>query len=182
MFQDALALISILLTELKRLDDKMALLEVQLLESRVYFAIKNLAKSKAALTAARTVANSVYCPPLIQAGLDMQSGFIHAEERDFKTAYSYFFEALDAFTSQEDSRALSTLKYMLLCKIMLNQVSSQIMKADEVHNIILNKLAVNHSSNRHILAMVDVAKAYQSRSLKALEKTLHDFNEGLKES
>lgn len=124
MFQDALSLISVLLTELKRLDDKMAMLEVQLLESRVYFAIKNIAKSKAALTAARTVANSVYCPPLFQAGLDLQSAFLHTEEKDFKTAYSYFFEALDAFSSQDDPRSLSTLKYMLLCKIMLNQVNS----------------------------------------------------------
>ena len=39
-------LIDTLLTELKRLDDKMILTEVHLLESRVYRGIGNMAKSK----------------------------------------------------------------------------------------------------------------------------------------
>jgi 26S proteasome regulatory subunit N6 len=42
----ALALIDTLLTELKRLDDKMILTEVHLLESRVYRGIGNFAKAK----------------------------------------------------------------------------------------------------------------------------------------
>ena len=45
-YKPALALIDSLLTELKRLDDKMVLTEVHLLESRVYRGIGNLAKSK----------------------------------------------------------------------------------------------------------------------------------------
>jgi 26S proteasome regulatory subunit N6 len=42
----ALVLIETLLTELRRLDDKMILTEVHLLESRVYRGIGNLAKAK----------------------------------------------------------------------------------------------------------------------------------------
>lgn len=42
----ALALIETLLTELRRLDDKMILTEVHLLESRVFRGIGNLAKAK----------------------------------------------------------------------------------------------------------------------------------------
>lgn len=41
--------------------------------------------SQAALVSARTAANSIYCPPLLQAQLDMQSGVLHAEEKDYKT-------------------------------------------------------------------------------------------------
>lgn len=124
MYHESLSLISLLLKELKRLDDKMVLVEVQLLESRVCHALRNLPKARAALTSARTSANSIYCPPLLQAALDMQSGVLHAEEKDYKTAYSYFFETFEGFSSQEDPKAILALKYMLLCKIMLNLVSS----------------------------------------------------------
>lgn len=48
MYTDALSLIAVLLKELKRLDDKMVLVEVQLLESRCYHALRNLPKSKVA--------------------------------------------------------------------------------------------------------------------------------------
>ena len=72
-YYDALKLINNLLKELKRLDDKLVLVEVQLLESRVYHALGNIPKGRAALTSARTSAASVYTPPLLQAGLDMQS-------------------------------------------------------------------------------------------------------------
>ena len=44
--KSALVLIEALLTELRRLDDKMILTEVHLLESRVYRGIGNLAKAK----------------------------------------------------------------------------------------------------------------------------------------
>jgi hypothetical protein len=46
MYTDALALIAGLLKELKRLDDKMMLVEVHLLESRAYWALKNFPKSR----------------------------------------------------------------------------------------------------------------------------------------
>lgn len=46
MFRDALTLITTLLRELKRLDDKMILTQVHLLESRVSHALSNLPKAK----------------------------------------------------------------------------------------------------------------------------------------
>ncbi|KAL8673569.1 MAG: hypothetical protein Q9224_007521, partial [Gallowayella concinna] len=138
-YYDALTLINGLLKELKKLDDKLVLVEVQLLESRVYHALGNQPKARAALTSARTSAASVYTPPLLQAGLDMQSGMLHAEDKDFNTAFSYFIEALEGYHTQEESqKATSALQYMLLCKIMLNLV-------DDVNNLMTSKQAMKYS-------------------------------------
>ena len=100
----------------------MILTEVHLLESKVYRGLGNFPKAKSALTSARTAANSIYCPPHLQAQLDLQSGVLHAEDKDYTTAYSYFFETFENLSSQDDPEALGALKYMLLCKVMLNLV------------------------------------------------------------
>lgn len=121
-YGEALQLISHLLKELKKLDDKNLLVEVQLLESKTYHALSNLPKARAALTSARTTANAIYCPPKMQAALDLQSGILHAaDERDFKTAFSYFFEAFEGYDTVDSPKAVTALKYMLLSKIMLKQ-------------------------------------------------------------
>lgn len=164
-YYDALTLINGLLRELKRLDDKLMLVEVQLLESRVYHALGNVAKARAALTSARTSAASVYTPPLLQAGLDMQSGMLHAEDKDFNTAFSYFIEALDGYHSQDEtSRAQAALQYMLLCKIMLNL-------ADDVTTIMASKQAARYAGSS-LEAMKAIARAHANRSLEEYERAL----------
>lgn len=48
-YTDALNCIATLLKELKRLDDKMLLLEVQLLESKVHHALRSLPKARVSI-------------------------------------------------------------------------------------------------------------------------------------
>merc|ERR1712226_1587067 len=173
-FKDALALGATLLKEPKKLDDKNLLVEVQLLESKTYHALGNLPKARAALTSARTTANSIYVPPKIQAQLDLQSGTLHAsEERDFKTAFSYFYEAFEQYDSVEDKNALTALKYMLMSKIMLRT-------PEEVQNIVSGKLALKYSGS-DIEAMKLVAQASKNRSLADFQITVDKYTRELKE-
>nr|NVI77763.1 regulatory particle non-ATPase 6 [Cucujiformia] len=174
MFAEALTLGSTLLKELKKLDDKNLLVEVQLLESKTYHALSNLPKARAALTSARTTANSIYCPPKMQAALDLQSGILHAaDEKDFKTAYSYFYEAFEGFDSVESPKALVALKYMLLSKIMLNN-------PEEVQQIVSGKLAIKYAG-KDIDAMKAVAQASHKRSLADFQLAVKEFKHELED-
>ncbi|KAJ3546800.1 hypothetical protein NM688_g5473 [Phlebia brevispora] len=171
-YKPAISLIDNLLTELRRLDDKMILTEVYLLESRVYRGIGNLPKAKAALTSSRTAANSIYCPPHLQAQLDLQSGILHAEDKDYTTAYSYFFETFENLSSQDDPGALGALKYMLLCKIMLNL-------PEDVTSLLSIKLATKYAQLRDVESMRAVARAHKDRNLADFEKALRDYQNEL---
>ncbi|TID22145.1 PCI-domain-containing protein [Venturia nashicola] len=167
-YYDALTLINNLVKELRRLDDKLRLVEVQLLESRVYHALGNVPKGRAALTSARTSAASVYTPPLLQAGLDMQSGMLHAEDQDFSTAFSYFIEAMEGYHALDVAqKATSALQYMLLCKVMLNL-------GDDVNNLLGSKHAIRYAG-KGLDAMKAVARAHTNRSLEEYEKALGDY-------
>lgn len=171
-YSEALGLVGDVLRQLKRLDDKSALIEVHLLESKIYFALKNIAKARASLTAARTFSNSMYTLPVVQAALDMQAGLLHAEELDFKTAFSYFIECFDNYVNaQLDSRGIQALKYILLCKIMLGQ-------PEEVETILNGKIGQFYPSNKHFEAMQFVAQSCIKKSLKSFEMVLQTYPAG----
>lgn len=174
-FTESLQLIGELLKELKKLDDKDLLVEVQLLESKVYHSLSNLPKARAALTSARTTANAIYCPPKLQAQLDLQAGILHAaDERDFKTAFSYFYEAFECYDSvSAGPKAITALKYMLLAKIMLNL-------PEDVQGIIVGKLGLRYAGPE-IEAMKAVASSAQSRSLADFQAVLSKYRKELVE-
>jgi 26S proteasome regulatory subunit N6 len=179
-YRPALQLIESLLKELRKLDDKMILTEVHLLESRVNHATKNMPKAKVRclflrtnVSSTRTIADVPLVLGVFVVGFDLgkngggfdllptaltssvgfpvwnaphrgpglqdwvSSTSQHATissvtSRDTHCAcgifmilgrYSYFFETFEGFAGQDDDRALPALKYMCLCKIMMNLVS-----------------------------------------------------------
>ena len=203
---ESLELSAQLLKQLKKTDDKLFLVEVLLLESKAYHALSNLPKAKASLTSARTTANGIYVNPKTQAALDLQSGILYAaDEKDFKTAFSYFYEAFEAYDSgitSEDfensiiklcdllgtrvkspstgsatsgsptGRAVVSLKYMLLAKIMLRL-------PEDVTSILTGKLALRYSGLRDIEAMKAIASASSKRSLADFQAALDTYREQL---
>lgn len=65
-----------LIAELKKIDDKHLIVEVQLEESKLWYHLSNLAKARSALTSARTTANSMYIPPKMQVTFKKKNFFI----------------------------------------------------------------------------------------------------------
>ena len=118
-YNESLAILNKLLHELKKKDDKQLIVESQLVESKVYHALENLPKAKAALTAVKTTANSIYVVPMLQAEIDMMSGLISSDEKDYNTAYSYFYETFEGYRSMNEiTLAGYAFKFMLFSKVM----------------------------------------------------------------
>ncbi|CAI8005775.1 26S proteasome non-ATPase regulatory subunit 11 [Geodia barretti] len=167
--KQALTIAGPLLKELKKIDDKALLVEVQLMESKAYQKLDNITRSRAALTSAKTTANGIYCPPRLQSALDLQSGVLHAEEKDFKTAYSYFYEAFEGYDSVDSPMAITALKYMLLCKIMLGI-------PEDVQSVVSGKMALKYSGIE-LEVMQNIAKACRSKSISELERVVEEHRQ-----
>ncbi|GJD10891.1 26S proteasome non-ATPase regulatory subunit 11 [Galdieria sulphuraria] len=150
-YLESLAVLTELLKEVKKLDDKSLLLEIQLLECRVQLALRNIPKAR--------------------GEVDLLAGIVSAEEHDYKTAYSYFYESFEGFSNLGDERAVSSFKYMLLCKIMTKQ-------AEDVAGLISTKFALRYNG-KAVDAMLAISRAHQNRSLAQFQQALKDYPEEL---
>ncbi|VDN91962.1 unnamed protein product [Brugia pahangi] len=167
---DVLTMGAKLRNELKKVESKDIQLEVHLEESKAAFALNNLNRSRIALIAARAIANSSCIDNKLQAQLDMESGILNMEEdHDFRTAFSYFYEAFENFDiNGEKVSARKALKYMCLAKIMLNEER-------EIGLLLSSKLAAKYSG-RDLDAMKDIASAFENRCLQSYYKAIEEYH------
>uniref|UniRef100_A0A7S1Q4M3 Probable 26S proteasome regulatory subunit rpn-6.2 n=1 Tax=Neobodo designis TaxID=312471 RepID=A0A7S1Q4M3_NEODS len=172
----ALAVVNPLLREVRRLEDRALLVDIHLLESQIYYSIKSHAKARASLVAARTNANSIYCPPLQQAEIDMQSGVLHAEERDYKTAFSYLYEAFEGYHNLGDHfrEARQALRQMILTKVLCDV-------PDELR-VVLTAKSVLEYKGRDMDAMRAVAEAYRLKDTHMFTQIRSDYADELEDT
>ncbi|VIO91316.1 Uncharacterized protein BM_BM10679 [Brugia malayi] len=153
---DVLTMGAKLRNELKKVESKDIQLEVHLEESKAAFALNNLNRSRIALIAARAIANSSCIDNKLQAQLDMESGILNMEEdHDFRTAFSYFYEAFENFDINGE-------------KIMLNEER-------EIGLLLSSKLAAKYSG-RDLDAMKDIASAFENRCLQSYCKAIEEYH------
>ena len=96
-YAKALEICNKVIFDLKRYEDNLGLIQLLLLESKIHYATNGISKSKATLTSVKTLITKVYVEPKLQANIDMHAGILAAHEKDFNLAYSYFYEAFDAY-------------------------------------------------------------------------------------
>jgi 26S proteasome regulatory subunit N6 len=171
-YKQAIKVISAAVREVKKIDDKQLLVEIHLIESRVHLRLRNVPKSKGALTSARSAANAIYCPPLLQAEIDQQAGVLCAEENDYKTSFSYFYEAFEGYnTLKRPADAVVCLKYMLLAKVMTDA-------PQDVYSIINGRGSAEYAG-RELDAMRAIADAHKARSIHKYRATYEEYKDQL---
>ena len=172
-YSEALKTIEAVLFEVRKLEDMLLLVDIHLVETKVYVALENIPKAKASLTAVKTAATTVNLHPAVQADIDLLSGYIAAEERDYSTGYSYFYEAYQGLTNLKDPKTKLVLLYMLMCKILLKA-------NDDVFAILNSKLGVQHQS-KHTDALKAIATANKNKSVIEFEHCIGIYKNELQD-
>ena len=165
-FSSARKEIEEVIKEAKDVDDKNLLVESHLLEAKLIYESQNIAKAKAALTACRANANKIYIQPVLHADIEKTAGILHLAEKDYRIAYSYFYEAFEAFhTNGEKKTALETFQYMLLAKIMQDSI-------DDANNIVQGRYGQIYSNDSGL--MIEILNAYKTKTLVDLAQILNN--------
>jgi len=160
-----------LVPELKRINDNQTIVGVHLQQSKAFYGLGDLEKSRVSLSAARIASNYTNISTKLEASINLQMGILYAaDDNDYKNAESYFQEAFKGFDT--DTRkdynpelAALALKYVLLSKIMLDKPDDAVMTLKRNPKY----------SNRSLDAMVAIAESVSSRSFASFKKAFEDY-------
>ncbi|CEF64350.1 26S proteasome non-ATPase regulatory subunit 11 [Strongyloides ratti] len=144
------------------------LIEIYLEESIAYYCLKNYMKAKAALMNAKTLSNASNLEPVIQSKLDMHSGAIFLIEKEYHTAFSYFYEALESYDGNNKKKeAIQAIQYLCLTKLMIN-------KPDEVKNFISSKFGIKYYGEE-LYCMEQMANAVAKKCVKLFDTAAKNY-------
>ncbi|GBE58681.1 26S proteasome regulatory protein subunit N6 [Babesia ovata] len=96
-YSAALSTLDRLQQEVKALEDKPLLLDIYLVQAKACLLVRNVVRMKIALSNAKNIASNINTPTYVNAEIDLLSGLVCLSEKDYGTAYSYFFEAYEGF-------------------------------------------------------------------------------------
>ncbi|KAI5172456.1 26S proteasome regulatory subunit N6 [Nematocida sp. LUAm3] len=166
-YKECLSLIDETAKVLKQTDDKLGLVRLYYLESKVYYELKNLPKAKSSLTLARSTLTFVYCPPRLQAKIDLLNGIYLADEREYKTATAHILEALEGFSIAQDKKeTVRCGRYLVLMKTMEG-------KTKEAFATLSHKFLSPHKSDKCIEMLCKITKCVEERNLKKCNEIIH---------
>ena len=171
-YAKALEICNKVIFDLKRYEDNLGLIQLLLLESKIHYATNGISKSKATLTSVKTLITKVYVEPKLQANIDMHAGILAAHEKDFNLAYSYFYEAFDAYNipnQKKKNKALRAFQLMILSKIVGDHL-------EEVNNIVLSKQGKDYYG-KEVEALRSIETAIREKSIKLLKENIEKNRE-----
>ena len=170
-YAKALEICNKVIFDLKRYEDNLGLIQLLLLESKIYYATNGISKSKAALTSVKTLLTKVYVEPKLQANIDTHAGILAAYEKDFNLAYSYFFEAFDVYnipSQKRKNKGLRVFQYMILSKIVGGHI-------EEVNNVVLSKQGKDYYG-KEVEALRSIEEAVKEKSIRLLKENIEKNN------
>jgi len=169
-FKESLALIAEISKLLKQNDDKIGLVKLYYLESKVYYNLKNISKAKSSLTLSRSTSTFVYAPPSLQAKIDLQHSIYLSDEKEYKTAASFLMEALEGFSiSKEEEKVVQCVRYLVLTKIMENRI-------EEIPAVLEHKLVKNLDveNDAGVAMLKRISSAVKERNLRKCNEIIKE--------
>jgi len=158
---EGMELIEKLSYEVKKLEEKVLLVEIYLIQSKMFFEIKNVPRAKAALTASRANANSVHVSALLQAQIEFTGGELAAAEKEYNVAHSYFQEAYDGFVVVKNCNKEEALSAscMFLMKLME-------LKSAEFDQMAKSKTFLELTSTVELSSVLSLGEPIKNKDLK----------------
>eukprot|EP01029_Cantina_marsupialis_P024115 TRINITY_DN6127_c0_g1_i2.p1 TRINITY_DN6127_c0_g1~~TRINITY_DN6127_c0_g1_i2.p1 ORF type:complete len:446 (-),score=102.58 TRINITY_DN6127_c0_g1_i2:160-1404(-) len=173
-YNEALAQAERMEKETKKMDDKLLLIDIYIVISKIYHKLQNIPKSKAALTSGRMCTNQAYCGSRTLAEIERHNGVLLTEERLYSTAYSYFVEAFEGFSAMDaKDDAINCLQYMIMCKILAGG-------ANEVQGILISK-KVSEFVGKEMDLLRAIAGAAKESSIRKFDIVISKHQEALAE-